>query len=69
MAFYLYAKEKEFVKKFPVKTSVWATTPIGYQTFNGTEDCELTTTEKILSNNKTFNELQLTPYRAKNGGQ
>jgi hypothetical protein len=69
IAFYLYSKEKEFVKKFPVKTSVWAPTPIGYQTFNGMEDCELTTKENSLSDNKTFNELQLTPYRIKNGEQ
>lgn len=69
VTFYLYSKEKEFVKKFPVKTSVWATTPIGYQTFNGMEDCEFKTKENGLSDNKTFNELQLVPYRIKNGTQ
>ncbi len=62
VVYYLYSKNKEFVKKLPVRTSFWAVDPIGYQALNGMEDCTFSTIKKIM-NHVEFNELQLTPYQ------
>lgn len=61
VTFYLYAKNKKFVKSMPVKTSFWAAPPnvIGYQPLNGHEDCTFIATKKILADGKEFNELDL----------
>jgi hypothetical protein len=59
VAFYLQAKGKEFVKKYPVKTSFWAVEYVGYQKTNGKEDCTISVSKKILPDGVEFNELLL----------
>lgn len=63
--FYLYSKNKQYVQKGPVKTSFWATTPVGYQALNGKEDCAISIVKKELPNNVVFNELTIGPYVSK----
>ncbi len=57
--FYLYSKNKNFVKKIPVQTSYWGGV-IGQQILNGKEDCAFSVTKKILADKTEFNELVLT---------
>jgi len=64
IVYYLYSKNIEFVKKYPVKTTFWAEVPLGYQTLNGKEDCVFSTIKKTR-NQTVFHELRLTPYQRK----
>jgi hypothetical protein len=59
VVFYLYSKEKDFVKKIPAKTSFWAVEIIGHQKTNGKEDCLFSVKKKALPNGTEYSELHL----------